>query len=396
MIFGKENGIMDTERIAFFEKLSNGFGPPGFEREVLKTVRDYVTPFSDEVSRDKMGSLLFTSKGDNERPVILLPGHVDEVGFIISGVNDKGFLTFLPLGGWFDQVLLGQRVIVRTKDEDRQGIIASKPPHLMEPDERNKVISKESMYIDLGCSNKREAEALGVRVGDPVVPSSMFSTFDKPVFPSPAKSDGSSDQSTVTSSIESEVQHLAIGKAFDDRVGAFIAAEVVRRLVSEKIKHANTVIGAATVQEEVGLRGATTAGWVAEPDVVITLEVDISGDVPGIESHKAPAVMGKGPSIITYDASMIPNSRLKELVIETANDEAIPYQLSFVARGGTDAGIIHKLRGGCPGIVIGVPTRHIHSHVGILSLEDVEYAIELVLALVTRLDANEVHNLTEL
>ena len=186
-----------------------------------------------------------------------------------------------------------------------------------------------------------------------------------------------------------------MGKAFDDRVGAFVAAEVMRRLQETK-NHPNRMVGAATVQEEVGARGALTSGWLAEPDVVIALEVDISGDVPGIEAHQASAVMGKGPSILAFDASMIPNQGLKEYIIDTAAAHDIPYQLSTMSKGGTDAGQIHKLRAGCPGIVLGVPTRHIHSHVGILSLDDVDACVELLVQVVAGLDQKTVESFTAL
>ena len=376
---------MEKKSLAFFEALSNSFGPPGFEREVLRIVKDYVSPFSDDIRQDKIGSLLFSAKGSSDRPVILMPGHVDEVGFIINGINDNGFLTFSPLGGWFDQVLLSQRVIVRTNKGDCEGVIAAKPPHVMPPSERNKVIEKDKMFIDLGCANKREATEMGVRLGDPVVPASTFSTMTKKVF-----------ESSNGKESEKGTMKLALGKAFDDRVGAFVAAEITRVLKVDKIDHPNTVVGAATVQEEVGARGAGAAGWIAEPDVIITLEVDVSGDVPGIESHMCPTIMGKGPSILTFDASMIPNQELKELIIETGEEHKIPYQLSTMSRGGTDAGIIHKLRAGCPGIVVGVPTRHIHSHVGMLSISDIELTVQLLIEVIKKLDSKRVDSLTAL
>lgn len=376
---------MQKSSLDFFETLCNAFGPPGFEREVLRTVKEYVSGFCDNIRQDKIGSLLFSAGGSADRPVILMPGHIDEIGFIVNGINDKGFLTFSPLGGWFDQVLLSQRVIVRTKKGDHEGIIAAKPPHVLAPNERNKVIEKSSMFIDLGCANKREATELGVRIGDPVVPASSFSTITKKVF---EKDNGEE--------VEKGTMELALGKAFDDRTGAFVATEVVRRLKTENIKHPNNVIGAATVQEEVGARGAGAAGWLADPDVIITLEVDVSGDVPGIESHMCPTVMGKGPSILTFDASMIPNQELKELFIDTAEEHEIPYQLSTMSRGGTDAGVIHKLRSGCPGIVVGVPTRHIHSHVGMQSIADIELTVQLLLEVIKKLDAKRVERLTAL
>jgi putative aminopeptidase FrvX len=373
---------MEAHALEFLRRLCDGFGPSGFERDVVKIVRDYVAPFADEIKSDKLGSLHFSAKGPKGGPVVLLPGHVDEVGFVVSGVTALGFLTFNPLGGWFDQVLLGQRVKVRTTKGLLPGIIAAKPPHILPAEERAKVVTKEKMFIDIGCSNEREAREMGVRIGDPVVPDSAFSTIEKTVF----RKDGGGEEKNLGRTT------LACGKGFDDRIGAFIAAETVRRL--KEIPHPNTVIGAATVQEEVGLRGARTSAALAAPDVCITLEVDIAGDAPGIESHEAPAKMGLGPSLITFDGSMIPNQPLKELVIRTAEECHIPLQLSQMRGGGTDAGAIHVHNVGCPSVVLSVPTRHIHAHAGILSLEDVDHAIALLVEVCKRLDAKTVESFT--
>jgi len=373
---------MEAHALEFLRRLSDGFGPSGFERDVIRIVKDYVAPFADEITSDKLGSLHFSAKGPKGGPVVLLPGHVDEVGFVVSGVNALGFLTFNPLGGWFDQVLLGQRVKVRTVKGLLPGIIAAKPPHILPAEERAKVVTKEKMFIDIGCSNEREAREMGVRIGDPVVPDSAFGTMEKTIF----RKDGGGEEKNLGRTT------LACGKGFDDRIGAFIAAETVRRL--KDIPHPNTVIGAATVQEEVGLRGARTSAALASPDVCITLEVDIAGDAPGIESHEAPAKMGLGPSLITFDGSMIPNQPLKELVIRTAEECHIPLQLSQMRGGGTDAGAIHVHNVGCPSVVLSVPTRHIHAHAGILSLEDVDHAITLLVEVCQRLDAKTVESFT--
>jgi len=355
--------------MALLKEMLESFGPAGFERETAAIIKKAVETYADEVTTDKLGSVIFSCKGSAERPRVLLAGHIDEVGFVVSGIDEKtGFLTFNPLGGWWDQVLLTQRVIVRTEKGDLQGVISAKPPHLLPPEEQKKVVEKRMMHIDIGSTGKKETEEMGVRIGDPIVPFSPFSTIK----------DGK----------------LGMGKAFDDRIGAFIAMEVVRKLAVEKIKHANTVYGAATVQEEVGARGAATVAHMVEPDVAVVLEVDIAGDVPGVQSSEAPTRMGKGPSILTFDSSMIPNQPLKQFVIDTAKRLKIPYQLSLVAAGGTDASRIHISRAGCPSIVIGVPTRHIHSHVGILSFEDVENAIKLTLELVKRFDKKIVDSFT--
>jgi putative aminopeptidase FrvX len=361
--------MIDKKSLGVLKEMVESFGPAGFERETAAIVKKAVKPYSDEVITDKLGSVIFTHRGTAERPRVLLAGHIDEVGFVVSGIEERtGFLTFNTLGGWWDQVLLSQRVIVRTEKGDIQGIIAAKPPHLLPPEEAKKVVEKKSMHIDIGATKKKEAEEMGVKIGDPVMPFSPFSTIRN--------------------------GKLGMGKAFDDRVGAFIAMEVVRKLAEGKLNHPNTVYGAATVQEEVGLRGAATVAHTVDPDVAVVLEVDIAGDVPGVQPNEAPTRMGKGPSIVTYDASMVPNQPLKHFVIDTARKLKIPYQLSMTAVGGTDAARIHISRAGCPSIVIGVPTRHIHSHVGLLSFEDIENAIKLALELVKRFDTRTVNSFT--
>jgi len=361
--------MVDKKTIALLKEMLESFGPAGFERETSVIVKKEVSHYADEVTTDKLGSVIFRHKGTAERPRVLLAGHIDEVGFVVSGINEQtGFLTFNPLGGWWDQVLLSQRVIVRTQKGDIQGVIAAKPPHLLPPEEQKKVVEKKSMHIDIGATSKKDAEHTGVRIGDPIVPWSPFSTIK----------DGK----------------LGMGKAFDDRIGAFVAMEVVRRLDEHNAKHPNTVYGAATVQEEVGARGAATVAHVVDPDVAVVLEVDIAGDIPGVQPSEAPTKMGKGPSILTFDSSMIPNQLLKQCAINTAEKMKIPFQLSIVPAGGTDASRIHMSRAGCPSIVIGVPTRHIHSHVGILSFDDVENAIKLTLELVKRFDQETVNGFT--
>ena len=361
---------MDEKALDLMRGMMEAFGPSGFEREVSAMAKSYMGPYADEVVADKLGSVTFVARGSQDRPRVLITGHVDEVGFIISSVTDEGFLTFNPLGGWWSQVLLGQRVVIRTNKGDISGVIAAKPPHILPPEERKKLVELKQMFIDIGATSREEAEGTGVKIGDPVVPWSPFSLV---------MGGG-----------------VAMGKAFDDRIGAFILMEAIRRIKEGVIAHPNTVYGAATVQEEVGLRGAQTIAHVVDPDVALVLEVDIAGDVPGIKPHEAPTRMGKGPALLTFDRSMIPNQPLKELVIEVARGAQIPLQLSQMYGGGTDAGRIHMSRAGCPTVVISVPTRHIHSHVGLLSLKDVENAVRLVIELIKRLDAETVEGFTAL
>jgi len=363
--------MFDEKAIEFLKNLTESFGPSGFERETSRIIKEYMKPYSDEVISDKLGSIVFVAKGKAEKPRVLLAGHVDEIGFVITGIDEStGFLTFSSVGGWWDQVLLSQKVVVRTVKGDVYGVIASKPPHLLTDEERAKVFTQDKMLIDIGATSKKEAEDSGVKVGDPVVPLSPFSLIR----------DGK----------------VAMGKAFDDRLGAFVIMEAIRRIKENGIAHPNMVYGAATVQEEVGLRGAQTVAHLVDPDAGIVLEVDIAGDVPGIKPFEAPAKMGKGPSLLTYDRSMIPNQPFKELVWKTAQEAKIPLQLSQVAKGGTDAGRIHLDRAGCPSVVISVPTRHIHSHVGMFNLEDAENAVKLVIELIKKLDEQTVEGFTKI
>ncbi len=363
---------LDGRELSLLKEMSESFGPSGFEIETASIVKKAGERFADEVLKDKLGSVIFRLKGKAERPRVLLAGHIDEVGFVITGIDEKsGFLTFNPLGGWFDQVLLGQRVKIRAAKGDVVGVIASKPPHLLSPDEREKVVKVNQMFIDVGARNRETVEEeLGVKVGDPVAPSAEF--------------------------ITSISDRVVIGKAFDDRIGTFVGLQVMKMLREAGIAHPNTLFMAATVQEEVGLRGAQTVSHVVDPDVAVVLETDIAGDVPGIKQSEAPAKMGCGPSIITFDASMIPNQPLKRLVIETAEEEGIKYQLSSVARGGTDGGKFHLGRSGCPSIAICVPTRHIHSHSALAEVSDIEATSRLVVALVRKLDESRVEGLTSL
>ena len=353
---------LEPDSLDILRELSESFGPPGFEREPAGIVRREGSKYADEVLHDKIGSVILKKRGTSDTPRVLMAGHMDEVGFVVTGIDPlTGYLTFAPLGGWFDQVLLGHRVMIRTRKGDVTGVIAAKPPHLLTEEERDRVVKKENMFIDVGADSSAVAsEELGVRIGDPAAPISKFTMV--------------------------RGNRVAIGKAFDDRVGTFVGLEALRRIVSQKVEHPNTLFVGGTVQEEVGLRGANTVANVVDADVAFALEVDIAGDVPGIKASEAPTKMGKGPSILTFDASMIPNQELKKFVVDTAESEGIPYQLSVVAKGATDAGRFNLNKVGCPSLVIGVPTRHIHSHESIVDTKDIENTVRLVVAIAKRLD----------
>lgn len=350
------------ELATLLKTLTEAHGIPGYETEIREVMRGLLAGLG-EIEQDNIGSLI-CRRGESG-PRVMLAAHMDEIGFMVKYITPEGFIRFTPLGGWFDQVLLGQRVVIKTGKGDVIGVIGAKPPHLLSPDERKKVVEKKDMYIDIGATSVREVEEAGVRVGDPIVPLAPFQVLAG--------------------------GRAYLAKAFDDRVGCAVLVEVMRRLTREG--HPNTVYGVATVQEEVGLRGAATSVEKVNPEVALILESDIAGDVPGIKPEESPVKLGGGPTIVVYDARMIPNLRLRDLAVETAQSLGIPIQFSVIEGGATDGGVIHLHKGGVPTLVIGVPARHIHSHSAIIHREDVERAIALVTALVQRLDAETVARL---
>ncbi len=357
---------MRDERTELLRELSEAPGVSGYEEEVRRIIRRHMTDVTT-IEQDRLGSIVCRKDGESAAPKIMLAGHMDEVGFIVKLVTDEGFIRFSPLGGWWGHVMLAQRVVIKTRGGDVYGLIGSKPPHVLSEEERKKLQEPKDMYVDIGAVSAEEVKSLGIRPGDPIIPVCPF---------------------TVLSTGKTYM-----GKAFDNRVGCAMFIDIIKNLVSEK--HPNTVYGVGTVQEEVGLRGARTSSWVVDPDVGLTMEIGIAGDVPDVKKEDAQARLGKGPVIMLRDGSMIPNLRLRDLFIDTAEELKIPYQFDMMERGGTDSGAIHLHRHGVPNLVIGVPTRHIHSHAGIMHREDYDNAVRLVTAVIKKLDAKTVQTLTE-
>jgi putative aminopeptidase FrvX len=352
--------------IELLKELTEASGVSGHEAEIRALVTKRLQGLGT-LEKDRVGSLICRQTGSAVSPTIMLAGHMDEIGFMIKLITKEGFLKFIPLGGWFDQVLLGQRVIVKTKQGDVVGIIGAKPPHLLPPEEREKVVLKKEMYIDVGATSREEVEAMGVRPGDPVIPRADFVALGN--------------------------GKTYLSKAFDDRVGVGLMIQTLEALKSEG--HPNTVCGVATVMEEVGVRGATTSVDAVNPDAAIILEVDIAGDVPGITEDQSAVKLGKGPAVLMYDARMIPNLRLRDLVMDTALELKIPLQTSAMEGGATDGAAIHLHKSGVPTVVIGVPARHIHSHGSIIHRDDYDAARRLVAAILRKLDSATVAGLTE-
>ena len=353
----------NTEQL--LKEITEASGVPGYEGDVRAIMRRYLEDVA-VIEQDKMGSLIGKRVGESDRPRVMLAGHMDEIGFMVRLVTKEGFVKFVPLGGWWDQVLLGHRVTIETAKGSVVGVLGAKPPHMLDADERKKVVEKKDMYIDVGACSEQEARDMGVRPGDPIIPVSDFTVMANP--------------------------RIYLSKAFDDRVGCALAVQTLRQLVEEG--HPNTAYAVGTVQEEVGTRGAKTSAFAIDPDVAIVLEVDIAGDVPGIKPDETAVKMGGGPTLLVYDARMIPNLKLRDLVIATAQELDIPLQFSAMPGGATDGAQIHLHNEGVPTVVIGVPTRHIHSHNAILCRDDYDQALKLLVELVKKLDAETVAGLT--
>ena len=332
---------------ALLEKLSNANGISGAEGAVAKIIRDEIAPYVDEIKTDRMGNLIAVKKGDDFK--IMLAAHMDEIGLMVQYIDEKGFIRFVGVGGWYNPVLVSQRVILHGEKGDIRGVLGMKPPHVMEEADRKKPIELANLFIDVGAHSAEEVEAMGITVG-----------------------------TTVT--IDRDYQPLAgtvvTGKALDNRVGC---AMLIGALKEMETKH--TIYAVFTVQEEVGLKGAKTAAFSLNPDVAIATDVTIPGDSPGIERRKAPVFMGDGPVVVMVSASgrgHLADPRMVDWLKKTAKKHDIKIQLEVGDGGNTDASAINFERGGIPSVPVSVPARYIHSPVEVIDLKDLQGAIELL------------------
>ncbi|RST76335.1 M42 family peptidase [Siminovitchia acidinfaciens] len=346
------------ETLTMLKELTDAKGVAGNEQEPRRVMKKYIEPYAEEIETDGLGSLIAKKTGDANGPKIMIAGHLDEVGFMITQIDDKGFLRFQTVGGWWNQVMLAQRVTIVTAKGDITGVIGSKPPHILSPEARKKPVEIKDMFIDIGASSKEEAQEWGVRPGDMVVPYFEFTVMNN--------------------------DKMLLAKAWDNRIGCAIAIDVLKNLKGEN--HPNTVFGVGTVQEEVGLRGAKTAANKIMPDIAIAVDVGIAGDTPGISEKESQSKMGDGPQIMLYDASMVSHKGLRDFVTGIADELEIPYQFDAMPGGGTDAGSTHLAGEGAPSLAITIATRYIHTHAALLHRDDYENAVKLISEVVKRLD----------
>lgn len=294
----------------------------------------------------------------------MVAGHMDEVGFMVTGVTDKGMLRFQTLGGWWSQVLLAQRVEVITRTKKITGVIASIPPHLLEDAQRNKPMAIKNMMIDVGADSKQEVADMGIRPGDQIVPICPFTPMAN--------------------------EKKILAKAWDNRYGCGLAVELLKEVKDDKIP--NILYAGATVQEEVGLRGAQSAANMIKPDVFYALDASLANDMSG--DKNAFGQLGKGVLLRIFDRTMVTHRGIREFILDTAETNRIPYQY-FVSPGGTDAGRVHTSNSGVPSAVIGICSRYIHTHASMIHVDDYAAAKELLVKLVRATDETTVATLKE-
>ena len=340
----------------FQKKLSSLLGVSGHEEEVRTFLLEEIEnrELADKSWIDPLGNVLAIKEGNVGNNRILLDAHIDEIGFMVSHITKKGFLRFVPIGGWDNRILLGQSVILKSSDGKLfNGIIGSKPPHITTIEERKKFVDIPNMYIDIGMISDDQVLENHINIG---TVGTLYSPFVE--FPN----------------------GMVRGKAFDDRTGCDVLLHTMM-LLKEK-EHSDTVLFNFAVQEEVGGQGAIIGAYKLEPTMALAIENTTAADVPGIKEDKIPVYIGDGPAITVADRTIISNPKINERLIKNAEDQKIPYQFKKPKYGGTDAGKIQISRGGVPSSVISVPCRYIHSPNSLLKLEDIYHTIRLVEAFI--------------
>lgn len=356
--------MKDVESL--LEELTNAYGPSGFEGPVRAIMQRELSLLCHPVETDGVGSLIARLREGSGTPRIMIAAHMDEVGLMVKYITPEGYVKFQPLGGWLDQALINQPWVIMTRNGPVHGVTGLKTIHVMTPEARNQPFKREQMFIDVGASSLQDAqERLGIRPGDPIAPDVRFMPLGG--------------------------GKLYLAKAWDDRVGLAVMVEVMRRLISTPPP--NTVYAVATVQEEVGLRGAHTSSYRVEPDIGINIEAGVAGDYPVTSQEESQERLGQGPAIFLHDTSMLPNLRLRDLFIDVAKEKGIPVQFDVLSGYGQDGSEMQRSRGGAPSINIAVPTRYLHTHYGVISRQDFDHTLELVTAVIQRLDETTVEHL---
>ena len=349
---------------SLLQELSDAAGPPGFEEEVRRIMVREMKPYA-RISYDGLGSVV--AQTGTAGPRVMLDAHMDELGGVVRRISKEGFLSMQMLGGWLDQALPDQRWVILGAKGPVVAVTGIRDIHYTPAEERTKVIPREQILLDVGARSEADAARLGLEPGDPVVPLSPFADLN-----------GSGNY---------------VGKAFDDRVGCAAVVEALRRLAASG--HPNQLFVAATVQEEVGLRGAQAAAALIRPDVAISIEGGVTGDSPGGHPEESQVRLGEGPGLFLYDSSELPNRRMVALTKEVAHAIGAPLQFDVAQGYGDDSAEIQRANGGVPTVNLVVPVRYTHAHNGVMNRADFDRLVDLTVALIRRLDAPTVARLRD-
>lgn len=354
--------MMDEKVIDLKElqELSELFGVSGHEQAVVEYLDKHI---DFDMKRDAIGSALFTQGNEGVR--IMIATHMDEVGFYLKKITDEGYLKLQPVGNIWTHVLLNQEVaVVTSKGDVYYGIIGSKATHGISPKLRAKTVDIEDVFVDMGVTSKKTLLNLGIKEGNMVVPVAKSRIMNDPDFVS--------------------------GKAFDNRASCAVGLWTMKALKENPSK--NTVTLAATVQEEVGLRGARTTADLIYPDLAIAIDVTLAGDTPTDQNN---VKLGKGVSISVIDSMTIMHRGILSYVESLCEKEGIDYQLGCFTDGGTDAGNIHKSRSGIPSITLSIPMRYMHTHRGVVNVKDIKATHKLIMSLVRDLTKEKYEQILE-
>lgn len=353
-----------TEQL--LQRLADAPGPPGFEEPVRAImVQEMKALVTTPIRYDGMGSVI--AQQGSTGPRIMIDAHMDELGGMVRRITPNGFLTMQMLGGWLDQALVDQRWIIIGSKGPVHAVTGIRDIHVMPAEERTRVIPRNTLYLDIGAKNEQEASAMGIEPGDPVVPDSPFLALN------------------------GTQNYLA--KAWDDRIGCAALIEAMRRTAS--LPHANQLIYVATTQEEVGLRGAHAAADVVKPDIGIAIEAGVTGDTYPGHPEETQAKLGAGPGMFLFDSSTIANRKMVAFARKTAAAKNIPLQADLVQGYGDDSAAIQASNGGVPTINLVVPVRYTHAHNGIVNRKDFDQLVDLLVDMLTQMDAHTVQELRD-
>lgn len=351
--------------VALLQQLTDTAGPPGFEEPIRKVMVDLMKPLASSLTFDGLGSIIATQ--GSQGPRVMVDAHMDELGGMIRRVTPRGLLTMQMLGGWLDQALVDQRWIIIGSKGPVRAVTGIRDVHVVPQEERARVYPRDSLFLDVGATKEADVRAMGIAPGDPVVPDAPF---------------------TVLNGTDN---YLA--KGWDDRVGCGVVIEAMRRLASQP--HPNQILWTITTQEEVGLRGAEAAAAAAKPAVAIAIEGGITGDVFPGRAEETQARLGAGPGIFLYDSSALPNRKLTQLIKQTAAERKLPLQADLVQGYGDDSAALQRSNGGVPTVNLVVPIRYTHAHNGIMNRRDFDQMVELLVALLQKLDGQTVERIRD-